>query len=64
MRLDLLLPIGPSAPDRRAWCGKQGDMIDLWAALHQVDQRAAALDLVRTFGLEPAPPRRTEKRDG
>jgi transposase len=47
-----------------ARCGKQGDVIDLWAALHQVDLRAAALDLVRTFGLEPAPPRRTEKRDG
>ncbi|HKB42354.1 MAG TPA: CHC2 zinc finger domain-containing protein [Gemmataceae bacterium] len=44
-----------------ARCGKQGDVIDLWAALHQVDLRAAALDLVRTFGLEPAPPRRTEK---
>jgi transposase len=45
-------------------CGKQGDVIDLWAALHQLELRAAALDLVRTFGLEPAPPHRTEKRDG
>jgi hypothetical protein len=43
-------------------CGKQGDVIDLWAALHQMDLRAAAVDLVRTFGLEPAP--RTEKRNG
>jgi transposase len=47
-----------------ARCGRQGDVIDLWAALHHLDLRAAALDLVRTFGLEPAPARRTEKRDG
>src|SRR5262245_18197880 len=40
-----------------ARCGKQGDVIDLWAALHQLDLRGAALDLVRTFGLEPAPGR-------
>jgi hypothetical protein len=40
-----------------ARCGRQGDVIDLWAALHQLDLRAAALDLVRTFDLEPAPPR-------
>jgi transposase len=45
-----------------ALCGKQGDVIDLWAALHQFDLRAAAIDLVNTFGLEPAP--RTEKRHG
>ena len=45
-----------------ARCGKQGDVIDLWAALHHLDVRAAALDLVRTFDLEPAP--RTEKRHG
>lgn len=38
-------------------CGHQGDVIDLWAALHQLDLRAAALDLVQTFDLEPAPPR-------
>jgi transposase len=38
-----------------ARCGQQGDGIDLWAALHQFDVRAAAIDLVRTFGLEPAP---------
>jgi hypothetical protein len=47
-----------------ARCGKHGDVIDLWAALHQMGPRGAAIDLVRTFGLEPAPARRTEKRDG
>jgi transposase len=36
-------------------CQKKGDVIDLWAALHQQDLRQAALDLVRTFALEPAP---------
>jgi DNA primase len=45
-------------------CGKQGDVIDLWAALHQMGLRAAALDLVRTFNLEPAPASATEKRNG
>src|SRR5262249_3292340 len=33
-------------------CGKQGDVIDLWAALHHFEVRAAAIDLVNTFGLE------------
>lgn len=47
-----------------AQCGQKGDVIDLWAALHGVSVRAAALDLVRTFGLEPAPPSGTEKRHG
>ena len=47
-----------------ARCGKQGDVIDLWAALHNFEVRTAALDLVRTFGLEPAPAKRTEKRHG
>jgi transposase len=47
-----------------ARCGKQGDVIDLWAALHHFDLRAAALDLVRTFSLEPAPAKATEKRNG
>jgi hypothetical protein len=32
-------------------------IIDLWAALHHLDLRAAALDLVQTFDLEPAPAR-------
>jgi transposase len=45
-------------------CGKQGDVIDLWAAVHQLSLRAAALDLVRTFALEPAPAPGTEKRHG
>jgi transposase len=43
-------------------CGSKGDVIDLWAALHQMPLRDAALDLVQTFGLEPAPA--TEKRNG
>jgi len=47
-----------------ARCAKQGDVIDLWAALHHLDLRAAAIDLVNTFGLEPAPAMRTEKRNG
>ena len=47
-----------------AACGKQGDVIDLWAALHGQSLRAAALDLARTFGLEPAPGTGPEKRNG
>jgi transposase len=43
-------------------CGRQGDVIDLWAALHHQSLRAAAVDLVQTFNLEPAPA--TEKRNG
>jgi transposase len=45
-------------------CQKHGDVIDLWAALHKMDLRAAAVDLVQTFDLEPAPRHRTEKRHG
>jgi hypothetical protein len=45
-------------------CGRQGDVIDLWAAVHQLSLRAAAVDLVRTFALEPAPATGTEKRHG
>ncbi len=45
-------------------CGKQGDVIDLWAAVKQLSLREAALDLVQTFDLEPAPPKATEKRHG
>jgi hypothetical protein len=45
-----------------ARCGKEGDVIDLWAGLHQMPLRAAAVDLVQTFGLEAAPA--TEKRHG
>ena len=47
-----------------ARCGSQGDVIDLWAALHQRDLRAAALDLVHVFALEPSPTTGTEKRNG
>jgi hypothetical protein len=47
-----------------ARCQSQGDVIDLWAALHHRDLRAAALDLVHMFGLEPAPAGGTEKRNG
>jgi DNA primase len=45
-------------------CGQKGDVIDLWAAVHGLSLRQAALDLVQTFGLEPAPRRGTEKRNG
>ena len=45
-------------------CGKHGDVIDLWAELHHVSLREAAIDLVATFGLEPAAKSGTEKRDG
>jgi transposase len=45
-------------------CGKHGDVIDLWAELHHVSLREAAIDLVRTFALEPSPKSGTEKRDG
>jgi DNA primase len=45
-------------------CGRKGDVIDLWAAAHGYTLREAALDLVRTFGLEPAPRDGTEKRNG
>lgn len=46
-----------------AKCAAKGDVIDLWAAVKKLPLRAAALDLVQTFHLEPAP-RRTEKRNG
>jgi hypothetical protein len=45
-------------------CGQQGDVIDLWAALHHQGLREAALDRVQTFDLEPAPARGTQKRHG
>jgi transposase len=45
-------------------CGQKGDVIDLWAAVHGLSLRQAALDLVQTFGLEPAPRGGTEKRHG
>jgi DNA primase len=43
-------------------CARKGDVIDFWAALHGVNLRQAAMELVQTFGLEPAPG--TEKRHG
>jgi hypothetical protein len=45
-------------------CGKNGDVIDLWAALHGLSLRAAGLDLVHTFHLELASRTGTEKRNG
>jgi transposase len=36
-------------------CGKKGDVIDLWASVRGLSVREAALDLVRTFHLEPVP---------
>jgi transposase len=36
-------------------CHKQGDVIDLWASVKTMSLREAALDLVRTFNLEPTP---------
>jgi hypothetical protein len=36
-------------------CGKKGDVIDLWASVNGMSLRDAALDLVQTFNLEPAP---------
>ncbi len=46
-----------------AACSQKGDIIDLWAAMRQMSLREAALDLIATFGLEPAS-KRTEKRNG
>jgi transposase len=45
-------------------CAHKGDVIDLWAAVRGLSLREAALDLVRTFALEPIPPKGTEKRNG
>jgi DNA primase len=45
-------------------CQQKGDVIDLWAAVNGLSLRDAALDLVRTFHLEPAPADGTEKRNG
>jgi transposase len=36
-------------------CGKKGDVIDLWASVRGMSLHEAALDLVRTFHLEPTP---------
>ena len=45
-------------------CGQKGDLIDLWATVNGMSLRDAALDLVQTFHLEPAPPKGTAKRQG
>ena len=45
-------------------CGRRGDVIDLWAAAQGLSLRAAALELMQTFGLEPAPRSGTAKRNG
>lgn len=45
-------------------CGQHGDVIDLWASVKGMPLRQAALDLVQTFSLEPAPHHGTEKRNG
>lgn len=44
--------------------GQKGDVIDLWAAVQGLSLGEAALDLVRTFGLEPCAGHGTEKRNG
>src|SRR6185312_14670038 len=38
-----------------AKCASQGDAIDLWASVNRMSLRDAAIDLMRTFALEPAP---------
>jgi transposase len=43
-------------------CAIKGDIIDLWAIVKGLKPRAAALELVSLFNLEPAPV--TEKRHG
>ena len=45
-------------------CGRKGDVLDLWAAVKGLSLRQAALDLIATFALEPAPSGGTEKRHG
>jgi transposase len=45
-------------------CGAKGDVIDLWASVKGMFLRDAALDLIQTFGLEPAPKTGTGKRQG
>jgi len=45
-------------------CAQKSDVIDLWASVKGLSPREASLDLVRTFGLEPAPRIGTEKKNG
>lgn len=48
---------------RRLQIWQKGDVIDLWSSLYRLSLREAALDLARTFHLEPTA-RGTEKRNG
>ena len=43
-------------------CGIKGNVLDLWAAVHHLPLREAALHLASTFHLQAYPPR-TEKRN-
>jgi hypothetical protein len=45
-------------------CGKKGDVIDLWASVKGLSLRQAALDLIQTFALEPAPRARNREENG
>lgn len=45
-------------------CQRQGDVIDLWASVKAMSLREAAIDLIHTFHLEPAPVKGTGKRHG
>jgi len=45
-------------------CAAKGDVIDLWAKLHGRSVREAALELVQTFHLEPAPRPSSPHRPG
>ena len=47
-----------------ACCAQKGDVIDLWACVNGMSLRQAAIDLVQTFNLQPAPHKDTEKRHG
>jgi transposase len=42
-------------------CGAQGNVLDLWAAVHNLPLRDAALHLATTFHLEPMSPPRQRK---
>jgi hypothetical protein len=44
-------------------CAAHGNVLDLWAAVHQLPLREAAEDLARTFHLERSPSTATEKRN-
>jgi len=47
-----------------ATCAKQGNVLDLWAALHHLPLREAAIDLAETFQLELAPAASRGRRKG